>query len=46
MKMLIILSLLLAILWLSLLSMAGKANEDAYRAHERQKELSRKGRDR
>lgn len=46
MTILIVLSLLLVILWLSLLSMAGKADEDAYRAYERRKESSRKGRDR
>ena len=46
MTILIILSLLLVILWLGLLSIAGKADEDAYRTYERQKEPSRKGHDR
>lgn len=45
MTILIILSLLLVILWLGLLSMAGKADEDAYRAYERWKESNRKGHD-
>lgn len=46
MTMLIMLSLLLIVLWLSLLSMAGKADEDTYRAYEKRKESSRKGRGR